>query len=160
MKWIIRRWLPAGSGSILRFSFSNRYSNGTIRSGNGNYTGKTMIKKDRDHFYSFGKRPWRLSSIVHSLMTEGFFIKEELLDLRKFGCHLQVTLQSNKTRGVVYIKRFVRTRFVDCKWLSLGKTTGWHRKEIRLYFSFGDGGITGRGQVSGSRDDCRTLQIE
>ncbi|MBX8935539.1 transketolase [Enterococcus gilvus] len=96
-KWIIRSLASAGSGhpggslSAIDILTILYYQEMDITLDN-------YEQKDRDHFVlSKGHAAPALYAV---LADKGFFPKEELLDLRKFGCHLQGHPDRIKTHGV------------------------------------------------------------
>lgn len=96
-EWIIRSLASAGSGhpggslSAIDILTVLYYQEMDISLEN-------FDQKDRDHFVlSKGHAAPALYAV---LADKGFFPKEELLDLRKFGCHLQGHPDRIKTRGI------------------------------------------------------------
>ena len=96
-EWIIRSLASAGSGhpggslSAIDILTTLYYQEMDISVEN-------YDQKDRDHFIlSKGHAAPALYTV---LADKGFFPKEELLDLRKFGCHLQGHPDRIKTKGV------------------------------------------------------------
>ena len=140
-EWIIRALASAGSGhpggslsaiDILTVLYYQKME----------ITLENYDQKDRDHFIlSKGHAAPALYTV---LADEGFFHKEELLDLRKFGCHLQGHPDRIKTRGVDTSSGSLGQGLSIANGLALAKRLDGIEKNV--YILLGDGELQ-EGQV-------------
>lgn len=99
-------------------------------------------QKDRDHFIlSKGHAAPALYTV---LADKGFFPKEELLDLRKFGCHLQGHPDRIKTKGVDSSSGSLGQGLSIANGLALAQRLDGIQKKV--YILIGDGELQ-EGQV-------------
>lgn len=140
-EWIIRSLASAGSGhpggslSAIDILTTLYYQEMDISVEN-------YDQKDRDHFIlSKGHAAPALYTV---LADKGFFPKEELLDLRKFGCHLQGHPDRNKTKGVDSSSGSLGQGLSIANGLALAQRLDGIQKKV--YILIGDGELQ-EGQV-------------
>lgn len=140
-KWIIRSLASAGSGhpggslSAIDILTTLYYQEMDI-------TVENYDQKDRDHFVlSKGHAAPALYAV---LADKDFFPKEELLDLRKFGCHLQGHPDRIKTLGVDTSSGSLGQGLSIANGLALAKRLDGIEKNV--YILLGDGELQ-EGQV-------------
>jgi transketolase len=140
-EWIIRSLASAGSGhpggslSAIDILTTLYYQEMDISVEN-------YDQKDRDHFIlSKGHAAPALYTV---LADKGFFPKEELLDLRKFGCHLQGHPDRIKTKGVDSSSGSLGQGLSIANGLALAQRLDGIQKKV--YILIGDGELQ-EGQV-------------